>query len=133
MSDLFEFILDGPPVSQQTRRRERLRDWRLLVRHEAELRWRPGATPFLGPVMLSVTYYFDTVAGDVDNIVKPIQDALIGLVYFDDGQITDVSIRKRNLNRVRIGDVSGVLAEGFGRGREFLYIVAQAAPDQESV
>ena len=32
----FEFIVDGPPVSQQTRRRERLRAWEATVRQEAE-------------------------------------------------------------------------------------------------
>ncbi|WP_253274351.1 hypothetical protein [Myxosarcina sp. GI1] len=31
--------------------------------------------------MLQVTYFYDSVAMDVDNIVKPIQDAIIGLAY----------------------------------------------------
>ncbi|MDJ0901820.1 MAG: hypothetical protein QNJ55_23770 [Xenococcus sp. MO_188.B8] len=35
----FEFIVDGPPVSQQTRRRERLRTWKATVRQEAEKYW----------------------------------------------------------------------------------------------
>jgi hypothetical protein len=43
MSDIalmkFEFIVDGPPVSQQTRRRSRLREWKLEVRREAEKYW----------------------------------------------------------------------------------------------
>ncbi|MCY7322951.1 MAG: RusA family crossover junction endodeoxyribonuclease [Phormidesmis sp. CAN_BIN36] len=30
------------------------------------------------------------MALDVDNIVKPIQDAIIGLAYVDDDQVTDV-------------------------------------------
>jgi len=29
--------------------------------------------------MLQITYFYDSVAIDVDNIVKPIQDAIIGL------------------------------------------------------
>jgi Holliday junction resolvase RusA-like endonuclease len=35
---------------------------------------------------------------DIDNIPKPISDALQGLVYLDDEQVTDVLCRKRNLN-----------------------------------
>jgi hypothetical protein len=34
--------------------------------------------------MLQITYFYDSVLINVDNIVKPIQDALIGLVYVDD-------------------------------------------------
>jgi Holliday junction resolvase RusA-like endonuclease len=37
-----------------------------------------------GMVMLQITYFYDSIAIDVDNIVKPIQDAIIGLVYVDD-------------------------------------------------
>ncbi len=32
----FEFIINGPPVSQQTRRRQRLKDWKETVKQEAE-------------------------------------------------------------------------------------------------
>lgn len=129
--DRFEFILDGPPVSQQTRRRERLHAWRLVVRAEAEKRWPTGRLPFLGPVKVSITYFYDEVGVDVDNIIKPIMDAVIGLAYLDDDQVTDVQSRKRILSGVRVGRVSDVLAEGFGRGRDFLHVVVAPAPDQE--
>jgi len=35
-SKKFEFIINGTPVSQQTRRRERLKKWKIYVREEAE-------------------------------------------------------------------------------------------------
>jgi len=86
----------------------------------------------LGNIMLKVTYFYDRVAMDVDNIVKPIQDALEGLVYFDDNQVTDVLSRKRNLSGdFAIENVSEVLAEGLSRGNEFLYIIVEQAPNQE--
>ena len=47
--------------------------------------------------MLQITYFYDSVIMDVDNIVKPIQDAIIGLAYIDDDQVTDFFVRKRNL------------------------------------
>lgn len=33
--DTFEFFVEGPPLSQQTRNRDRLRDWKGYVRSEA--------------------------------------------------------------------------------------------------
>ncbi len=82
--------------------------------------------------MLSVTCFYRAADFDVDNIVKPIQDALIGLVYFDDRQVTDVLSRKRNLNgNFVLGRISDVLAEGLSRGNEILYISVERAPNQE--
>ena len=80
--------------------------------------------------MLRVTCFYDRVDLDVDNIVKPIQDALSGLVYLDDKQVTDVLSRKRSLNGdFVLGEVSPLLAEGFGRGAEFLHILVLRAPN----
>lgn len=82
--------------------------------------------------MLQVTYFYDAVAMDVDNIVKPIQDAIIGLAYVDDDQVTDILVRKRNLaGDFKVENVTSILAEGFARGSEFLYIAVIDAPDQE--
>ncbi|TVQ53963.1 MAG: RusA family crossover junction endodeoxyribonuclease [Spirulina sp. DLM2.Bin59] len=128
----FEFIVDGPPVSQQTRRRERLRDWKITVRQEAEKYWSSEQTIATGLIMLQITYFYDAVAIDVDNIIKPIQDAIIGLAYIDDDQVTDVLVRKRNLSgNFKIENMTSTLAEGFSRGNEFLYIVVTGAPEQE--
>lgn len=128
----FEFIVDGPPVSQQTRRRERLREWKRTVRHEAEKYWLSDQQASTEEIMLQVTYFYDSIAMDVDNIVKPIQDAIIGLAYIDDNQVTDVLVRKRNLSgNFRIKNMTSILAEGFSRGNEFLHIIVINAPDQE--
>ncbi len=81
----FEFIVDGPPVSQ-------------------------------------------------DNIVKPIQDAIKGLAYVDDNQVSDLLVRKRNLSgNFRIENMTSTLAEGFASGNEFLHIVVIDAPNQEVI
>jgi hypothetical protein len=82
--------------------------------------------------MLTITYFYDSISMDVDNLPKPISDALRGLVYLDDEQVTDVLCRKRDLNRdFRVENPSSVLADGLIRGNEFLYIVVAEAPDQE--
>jgi Holliday junction resolvase RusA-like endonuclease len=128
---LFEFVIDGPPVSQRARRRERVRQWRDEVRRAAEQHWPAGELPATGPIMLTITYFYESVSMDIDNILKPISDALI---YLDDEQVTGVLCRKRDLNSsLRIESPSSVLGDGLSRGNEFLYIVVEEAPDQEVI
>ena len=131
-----EFKVEGPPVSHQTRRSERLRDWQARVRAAAQLRWLSGQPPVSGPLKITVVYYHDaiTVRLDNDNMLKPIQDALIGLVYVDDRQITDTEVRKTNIDGVfRVRWMSPVLAEGFIQGVEFLYIRIEEAPGHQEL
>lgn len=126
----FEFIVNGPPVSQQARRRERVRQWTQEVRAAAGKYWSVEEIAITEPLLVSITYFYDTTSMDVDNIPKPIIDALKALVYVDDNQVTDVMCRKRNLNdELRVENPSIVLAEGFSRGTEFLYILVEEIPD----
>ena len=79
---------------------------------------------------VTVTYYYDGPALDVDNMIKPIQDALVGLVYINDDQVTDAIGRKRDLNSsFRVRGMSSSLAEGFCRNNEFLHVRIEDAPD----
>jgi Holliday junction resolvase RusA-like endonuclease len=132
----FEFTVDGPPVSHQTRNAVRLRAWQQIVRAAAARRWPSEAPPVTDRLRLTLTYYHDGVSVriDNDNLVKPIQDALNGLVYVDDHQITDTLVRKTDLNgSFRVRGMSPVLAEGFCRGNEFLYIRVELEPDHEDL
>jgi len=114
---------------------ERVRQWRDEVRRVAEQHWPAGELPATGQVMLTITYFYESESSmDIDNIPKPISDALKGLVYLDDEQVTDALCRKRSLSsNLRIENPSSVLAEGLSRGNEFLYIVVVEAPDQEVI
>jgi crossover junction endodeoxyribonuclease RusA len=104
------------------------------VRRIAEQHWAVAELPVTGPIMLTIIHFYDSVSMDLDNLPKPILDALKGLVYLDDEQITDVVCRKRNLHSdLRLENPSSVLAEGFSRGNEFLYILVEDAPDQEVI
>ena len=133
---LFEFVIDGPPVSHQTRNAQRLRAWQQAVRTAAQRRWPATTAPIVVRLSIAVTYYHDGVAVriDNDNLVKPIQDALNGLIYEDDRQITDTRIRKTSLDgSFRVRGMSPVLAEGFCRGNEFVYVRVELAPDHEEI
>ncbi|MCW3094463.1 MAG: holliday junction resolvase [Chthonomonadaceae bacterium] len=67
-------------------------------------------------------------------MVKPIQDAMNGLVYVDDNLIVDTTIRKTDLNgSFKVRGISRVLAEGFIRNREFIYIRVEEALSHEEL
>ena len=131
----FEFIVIGKPVSHQTKERKRLQAWKEKVHQIAELSWQEKA-PIGSLIQVIITHYYDCPYGDEsavpdsDNIVKPIRDALNGLIYVDDYQITDFISRRRNLNgSFRVRGISSALAEGFSQGEEFIHIRIEVAPD----
>lgn len=82
MSVSFEFVIGGPAVSQQTRRPPRREMWKEEVRSAARDRWTADS-PVAGSVAVTITYFFESGEPDVDNIPKPILDAMKGLVYSD--------------------------------------------------
>jgi crossover junction endodeoxyribonuclease RusA len=135
----FEFVVIGKPISYQTKERKRLQTWREEVRQVAETCW-DKKTPIGDSIKVIITHYYDTPYGeesavpDSDNIVKPIRDALNGVIYVDDYQITDFISRRRNLNgSFRIRGISPALAQGFSSGQEFLHIRIESAPDPKDL
>jgi crossover junction endodeoxyribonuclease RusA len=130
----FEFLIRSRPVSQQARRSWRKDAYKAFVRREAERSWGPVHIPADGPVCVTLIYLYDEVALDVANILKPIQDALVGLVFPDDSLVTDVIIRRRELRGTfDLTRVSSVLVEGFEYGNEFVYVWIGDAPPQEQL
>ena len=104
----FEFTIQGPPVSHQTRNKARLQQWKADVRAAAQAS-TAGAAPVPDPVQIAITYYYEGDSPDVDNIIKPIQDALNGVVFIDDAQLAETKSRKRALNgSYQIKGASGV-------------------------
>jgi Holliday junction resolvase RusA-like endonuclease len=129
----FEFLIAGTPVSQQTRRRARLRAWIDQVRRQVDGHWQGKGTED-GSIALRLTYLHRGGAGDLDNLAKPVLDALKGLVLDDDGQVTDLILRKRSLSAVlRIENPSPLLSSRFELGMPFLHVLVEIAPDQELV
>src|SRR5215468_10196464 len=130
----FEFLIRSRPVSQQIRRRERLREWKEFVRREAARYWSSTHVPVNGPVCITLVYLYDEAALDVDNIIKPIQDALVGLTFPDDSLVTDViSCRRQLRGTFDLSRASPVLIEGFEYGDEFVHVHIADAPPQEQL
>ena len=126
----FEIVIERTPLSQQADPRH-LRAWRQEVQSVVGQVW-DAEPPFVGEVMVVITYYFKGGALDVDNMPKPILDALNGLVYADDRQITDLVCRKRDRNRdLQFENPSSVLVETLGRSEQFLHITVANARSLE--
>ncbi len=81
---------------------------------------------------MKILYFYDEVALDIDNILKPIQDALIGVVFEDDGMLTDIEVRRRcRRESFVLEGVSPVLVQGLELNREFVYVAVTDAPPQD--
>lgn len=127
----FEFVIDGPPVSQQARNRSRVAEWTRTVQDVAESTWE-NEPPYSGEVAVTITYLFEGTSLDIDNVPKPILDALKGVVYSDDSQVSDLMCRKRRLTGdLRIPAPSQLLIETRERLRQFLHVTVNQALTEE--
>lgn len=130
----FEFTIKGPPVSSQTKNRKALQRWKQSVKTAAAARVQPGTTPTALPVKVTITYYYEGDSPDVDNIVKPMQDALCGLVYVDDDQVQESRSRKRLLKGSYVLEgASQTLVLAMAAGEAFLHMRIEAAKDEKEL
>jgi len=90
----FDFLIPKRPVSLQTRKTSNLQAWKQYVRAEAEKTWT-GQFFTERNIQLTLVYLYSGDPLDTDNIIKPIQDALVGLIYKDDLIISDINVHRR--------------------------------------
>lgn len=125
----FEFTIKGPPISLQARSATRNR-WKVAVAAAAKSALPNGSTPTTDEVAISITYYYDGDTPDVDNIIKPIQDALIGILYVDDAQIVQAKSAKTRIDAsYTIRGASSVLLMAFSDRDAFVHIRITEPPD----
>lgn len=90
-----EFLVHGTPVSLQAKRPEAKEEWKGRIR--AASRTVIPDYHFASGERMSVTLYYlpdEPMRGDIDNIVKPILDALGQNIYIDDVQVERVVVQK---------------------------------------
>ena len=127
----FEFVVAGSPVSQQTRRKELLREWIQTVQQVARQGWIMEP-PLAGAVAVTITYCYESDLLDVDNMPKPVLDALKGIVNDDDRQVSDLLCRKRELSEeLLIQNPSTTLLDSLRDGRPLLHVRVAEAITQE--
>jgi crossover junction endodeoxyribonuclease RusA len=134
MSDfLFEMLIPKRPVSQQAKNPSNLKAWKDYIYGRARIEWSSG-TPIVTPgLRLMLVYLCDDSPADIDNIIKPIQDALIGVVYADDSLVSDVDSHRRFLSdAIDITNLPPLLVEGVTLGEECIYIRVSLAENLET-
>ncbi|QSX77978.1 RusA family crossover junction endodeoxyribonuclease [Agrilutibacter solisilvae] len=130
----FEFLIRKRPVSHQTKSRKNLQAWKAYVRSEAEKVWPVGRPAEEGDLRFSIVYLCDDSPADIDNIIKPIQDALVGLVYVDDSLIADVDSHRRFLAAgIDVTNLPQLLKLGVFDGDECVYVRVAESPLLESL
>ena len=126
----FEFIVLVAPVSQQAHRRSRRKvAWENAIRTAADQHWPADSPPIENDVCVTITHFFEGAPADVDNIAKPILDAIKRLVFADDRQVTDLVAQRGPLQGPFSADpASSVLTDAIALKREFVYVRVTAAP-----
>jgi crossover junction endodeoxyribonuclease RusA len=130
-----EFLVKGMPVSVQAKRPKSKIEWQQRVR-DASSTVIPSPH-FASDDGISVTMYFlpaDAMQGDIDNIIKPIIDALKGHIYIDDQQVERIVIQKfEPSSGYRFVQPSAMLAEAFETERPVLYVRISDNPIKDLV
>lgn len=129
------FTVVGISASAQARNKKRKDDWKNRVASASHSELPPDSSPVPDEVSATIVYFFEGETDiDVDNFTKPILDALIGVVYLDDGQVSQIVVRKTGLSAgLSIDDPEPVLAQALERGGDFVYIRIDEAPKHESI
>ncbi len=135
----FEFVIIGKPVPHRAKDKEALKLWRSHVRSTAQYCWGDNP-PLKDKLFVKITHFYDPLPQgraedlDSDRIIKPVLDALNGVIYQDDYQIAELHHRRRNLSgSFRVKGMSPALAEGFCKGEEFLHVKVDFLRDPESI
>jgi len=124
----FDFLVRGTPISLQGNSSAR-RNWKDAVHEQASKTW--VGNPYKEESLhFTLVHLCDEIGEypDIDNIIKPIQDALIGLIYDDDGSIISVDAHRRSfLGTFDIIRCPRLFIEGVGLRTECVYVrIAQA-------
>ncbi|MFL5382598.1 MAG: hypothetical protein ACJ8GN_08820 [Longimicrobiaceae bacterium] len=90
-----EILIYQRPVSVHKRDRAGYRRWMDEVQGAAARTM--GGTPFGSGSRLTLFYLYHGQAIDVDNVIRPIANALTGVAYEDDGVLSDVESHRRLL------------------------------------
>lgn len=94
------FVVRGVPISMQASARSKER-WRASVRDAAAAKLAQGHWAWSGRLRVVIlSYSIGPTSLDVDNIAKPVLDALTGLLWIDDGQIDELVLRKTDVTEL---------------------------------
>jgi Holliday junction resolvase RusA-like endonuclease len=123
-----EFVIPKRPVSLQAKAKS-LRKWKSYVSAEAAKVYAgvPLSSP---PLRCTIVYLSGDSPADIDNIIKPIQDALINILFEDDFIIYDVDCHRRSLTSpLDIISLPEILQKNAIEGNECVYVRISKSED----
>ena len=90
----FEVLIAGTPLSLQASAQSR-QNWKERVAAATRERLEGWEWLVQARLTVEIIHFADApAAADIDNIVKPILDALTGVLFQDDAQIDDLRVRR---------------------------------------
>ncbi|MFC0409691.1 RusA family crossover junction endodeoxyribonuclease [Roseomonas elaeocarpi] len=133
-----ELVIAQTPVSAQASGTKAKDEWKKTVgeRAKAEIdRLRDWYDIDDRPLMATI-YYFPPgkMQGDIDNIIKPILDGMIGVVYLDDAVIEKVVAQKFEVGiDWKFSSPSSALQDAIDRDKPVVYIMVEDDLDWREV
>ncbi|HEY0331052.1 MAG TPA: RusA family crossover junction endodeoxyribonuclease [Rhodopseudomonas sp.] len=118
-----EFLVVGTPVSLQAKRRESIKRWQAQIVAASRAALPEGHFARGSPIAATLFYFpAAEMAGDIDNIVKPVLDALGRNVDLDDRQVHRVLVQKFEPGNVFAFSPSSTLQDALDKREPVLYI-----------
>ncbi len=131
-----EFNVFGTPVSLQAKNPKAKEEWQNLIADAASSEIE-GSGWNIDSQRLGVTiFYFPEVEmdGDIDNIVKYIMDALVGVVYVDDNLIDRLVVQRFNPQHdATFNDPSEKLTNAMHEDGPVVYVKIEEIKEEEII
>lgn len=122
MAFIVDFLLPRRPLSHQAKDAAHKEEWKNFIFGRAFAEWQQRPITD-GPLCFTLVHLCEEDPPDINNIIKPIQDALNSLVYSDDSLIHDVKGHMRLLSEpIDIVGLPTKLADAVIEGVECVYI-----------
>jgi len=119
-----EFLVQGTPVSLQAKRPASRIEWQARVKAASQAVLPEGHWATTGRIAATLFYFPDSpMEGDIDNIVKPVLNALEKHIYMDDWQVERVVVQKFEPGNVfPFATPSATLEDALTRPKPVLYV-----------
>lgn len=128
-----EFIVEGTPVSLQTKRAEARAQWKETAKQASTASLPEGHFASGDSITVTLFYFPDSpMQGDIDNIVKPIPDAFTQHLYLDDHQVERILVQKFEPEKIfAFRAPSPILERAMSGQKPLLYVRLSDDPTEE--
>ena len=120
-------------MSAQAKGSRSIEPWKERVRSASFETLPEGHFVSDGPISVTIYCFPDgAMQGDIDNIIKPILDAMKQLIYLDDNQVERVVAQKFDQGRLfRFDNPSTELASAINGQKPLVYVKVSDRPQEE--